>query len=179
MDIPGFELQQRQKIALLQNITTSSNTHLPYLPMYSGDLPGMKLPGGKTDLSPPSIAEAENEWSFISILSKRAQGQIYLQIKHLSDRSALFGDKSLASVGSRTRFLCPPACVLVIIPTEPSQIPPVNLSRTKIVSRVAWVQSDLSVISRCYLQVHTVRSSPILNYSTGHVTDTKQVTERP
>jgi hypothetical protein len=56
------------KIALLQNIPTSSGAHLPYLSMDSGDLPGMMLPGGETDLSPPSIAEVENEWSFISTL---------------------------------------------------------------------------------------------------------------
>jgi hypothetical protein len=45
----------------------------------------------------------------------------------LQNRSALFGDKSLASAGNRTRFLWPPACGLATIPTEPSYLPPVNL----------------------------------------------------
>jgi hypothetical protein len=42
--------------------------------MDSGDLPEMMLRGRKTDLSPPFIAEVENEWSFISALPPFLQG---------------------------------------------------------------------------------------------------------
>jgi len=47
LDNPGFEFQQRQKIALLQITPTSSGAHLPYLSMDYGDLPRMMIPGGR------------------------------------------------------------------------------------------------------------------------------------
>jgi len=54
LDNPGFEFQQRQKIALLEIIPTSSSAHLPYLSMDNGDLLGMMLPG-------------ERDWPLMSI----------------------------------------------------------------------------------------------------------------
>lgn len=146
---PGFEFQQRQKIALLQNIPTSSGAHLPYLSMDCGDLPGMMLPGGETDLSSQSIAEVENVWSFISTLPQVIQGvykdKFNLTFTHcrgcwLNSRIGLHSlEIPLVSAGNRTRFLWPPACGLVTILTVSSQLPPVNLRCTYVSCRVACV----------------------------------------
>lgn len=74
------------------------------------------LPGGATDLSPPSTAEVENEWSFISTLPPFLQSvyrdkfsftfyALWGMLVKLQNRSALFGDTSCLRWESNTIYL--------------------------------------------------------------------------
>lgn len=158
-DNPGFEFRQRQKIALLQNIPTSSGVHLPYLSMDSGDLPGMMLPGERLTshlhlltrlrmsgvLSPPSLH------SFKACTGANLTSRFtHCRGCWLNSRIGLHSlEILLASAGNRTRFLRPPACGLVTIPTEPSQLPPICVA---LKSSAAWLGlvrlvSDQQVLS--------------------------------
>ena len=115
---------------------------------FQGSLRGWSCLGAKADHSPPSTAEVENEWSFISTLPPFLHGVYrdkfnftFYALKGmpvgLRNRFAFFRDKSVVSAGNRTQFLWRPACILVIIPPGPSRLPPVNLCCTKIVS--SWL----------------------------------------
>jgi hypothetical protein len=140
LDNPRFKFQQRQKIDLLQNIPTSFDAHLPHLSIDSGDLPGMMLLGGETDVSPHLLPRLRMS-GVLSPLSlhpsRRVTGtNLTLRFTHcrgcwLNSRIGLHSSKiPLASAGIRTRFLWPSACSLVTIRTELSKLAPVNLRCT-------------------------------------------------